>query len=60
MEGRGVLQDLIPDMGQLELACVSIKGWIIYAEVHGLLDGPGNTVCLPTHYGEIVHSDVMT
>ena len=60
MEGRGVLQDLIPDVGQLELGYVPIEQWIIDPEVHDLLDGPGNTVHLPTHYGEIVHTDVMT
>ena len=29
MEGRGILQDLIPDMGHLEFGYVSVKGWII-------------------------------
>ena len=28
MEGRGVLQDLFQNMGQLELANVPIKAWI--------------------------------
>ena len=60
MEGRVVLQDIISDVRQLELAYVPVKGWIIDPEVHGILDGPDNTVCLPTHYGETVHSDVMT
>ena len=60
MEGRGVFQDLIPNVGQLELACVPIKEWIIYPDIHGFLGGPGNTVYLPTHYGETVHSDAMT
>ena len=55
MEARGVLQDLIPNVGQLECAYVPIKEWITDADVHGLLGGPGNTVCLPIHYGEIVH-----
>ena len=49
MEGRGVLQDLIPDVGELELATVPAKGWIIYPDVLGLLDGPGNTLYLPTN-----------
>ena len=60
MEDRGVLQDLIPDVGQLELACVPIKGWIIGPNVHILLCGPGNNVCLHTHYEKIVNNDVMT
>ena len=38
MKGRGVLQDLIPDVGQLELAYVPIKGCIIDPYVHGILD----------------------
>ena len=60
MEQRGVLQDLIQNAGYLELVYVPFKGWIIDPDVHGLLDSPGNTVCLPTHYREIVHTDVMT
>ena len=46
-------------MGQLELAYVPSNGCIIYLDAHGLLDGPGNAVLLPTHYVEIVHNDVM-
>ena len=58
--GRGVLQDLIPDVGQLELAYAPIKGWSIDPDVYGLLDDPGNALYIPTHYGETVHTDVMT
>ena len=43
MEGWGVLQDLIPDVGQLELSYVPIKRCIIDPDVHGLFDGPFNT-----------------
>ena len=60
MEGRGVLQVLIPYLWQLELAYVTIKGWIIDPDVHSLLDGHGDVLCLPTHYGEIDHTDGMT
>ena len=59
MEGRGVKQDLIPNVGQLEFANFHVKGLIIDPDVHGLLDGPGGVVCLPASYGEIVHTDVM-
>ena len=59
MEGRGILQDLIPNAGQLELAYVSIKEWIIDPEKHGLHDDPVNTVHLPTHYGNFVYTDVI-
>ena len=60
MEDRHVLQDLIPDVGQLELAYVPIKRWIIDPDVHSLLYSPFNIVCLPTNYGKIVHTDAMT
>ena len=58
MEGRGVLQDLIPDVGQLELAHVPIGGCILDPDVHGL-HGSGSTLCFPTHYVEIVHTDAI-
>ena len=45
--------------GQLELANVPIEGWIIDPDVHGLFDGPCDVVHLSTHYGEVVHTDVM-
>ena len=57
MEGRGVKQDLMPNVGQLEFANVPIKGWIIDPDIHGLLDGPNGIVHLPAHCGEIVHTD---
>ena len=56
----GILEDFIPDVGQLELAYLPIMEWIIDPDVHGLLDHPGNTVYLPTHYGATVHTDAMT
>ena len=59
MEGMGVLQDLNQDEGQLEPVYVPIKGWIIDLDVHSLLDGPGDTLHLPTHNGKIVHNDAM-
>ena len=57
--GRGVLQDLIPDMGQLEFAQIAIEGWVINPYEHGILDGSGNAMCLPTHNGEIFNTDAM-
>ena len=49
MEGRGVLQDLIPHVGQLVLDNVPFKGWIIDPDSHGLFYDPSD-VCasLPT------------
>ena len=60
MEGRGVEQDLIQYVGQLELVIVPVKGWIINLAVTGLLYGPNDGMCLPTNYGEVVCTDVMT
>ena len=60
MEGRGVYQDLIPNAGLLELTYVPINRWIIDPDMHDLLDGPGDVVCLPTHCGEIVQTNAMT
>ena len=46
-------------MGQVELANVPIKGWSIDPDVHGLLGGFSGVVHIPTHYGEIVHTDAL-
>ena len=40
MKGRGVIQDLIPYVGQLELANVPVKRQIIDPDVHGHFYGP--------------------
>ena len=47
-------------MRQLVLANVPIEGWVINPYEYGLLDGSGDIVCLPIHYGEIVQFIVMT
>ena len=60
MEGRGVVQDLIPNVGQPEFAQVPVESWIIDADEHCLLDGTGNALCLPAHNGKTVHIDVMS
>ena len=57
--GRGAEQDLIPYVGQLELANVPVTGWSIDHYVNGLLYGP-SVMHLPIHYEEIVPTDVMT
>ena len=31
---------------------VPVEGWVIYSDVHGLLYGPGNTLCLPIYYSK--------
>ena len=60
MEGRGIKQDLIPYVGQLELANIPFEGYIIDPGIHGLLDGPYNVVHLSTNYGEVFYTDMMT
>ena len=56
MESRDVKQDLIPNERQLEFPNVPVKGWIIDPDVHGFLGSHNGVVCLPAHYGEIVHT----
>ena len=46
-------------MGQLEWANVPVKEWIIDPDVLGHLGVPSDGVCLPAHYGEIVHTNAM-
>ena len=55
VEWLGVLQNLIPNVGQLVFPQVPVKGWVIYMDKHGLLDGPGDTMCLPVHNSEAIH-----
>ena len=59
-EVRGVEQDFIPYGGQLKLPNVSIEGWIIDLDVHGLHDGPCDVVQFHTHNGEVVQTSMMT
>ena len=47
-------------MGQLELANVPVKGWIIDHDVHGFPYSPSDAVHLRAHYGDVVHTDVVT
>ena len=44
LEVRGVEQDLVSYMGQLELSNVLVEGWIIDTDRHSLLDGSCNVV----------------
>ena len=45
-------QDLIPYVGKLIPPNVPAKECIIDPYVHSLLDGPGESMWLPTHNGE--------
>ena len=60
MGSRGVLLDLILDLGQLTFSQVPIEGWIIDPHGYGLPDVPGNVACFPNHYGKTVHIDVVS
>ena len=57
MEWWGVLQDLIPDVGQLVVSQVHLEEWVMYMDKHGLPGGPCNAMCLPAHNEEAVHID---
>ena len=46
-------------MGQFEITSFNVKEWIFDPYVNSLLDGPSGVVCLPDHYGEIIHTDAM-
>ena len=60
MEGRGVLQDLIPHVGELELPQIPVVGLIIDPYDHGFLDDHGNAMHLPTNNRKTVHIDTVS
>ena len=58
LEVRGVKQDLIPYVRQLELPKAPVKGWIIDPNV---LNGTCHVVWLPTHNGDVFfHPGMLT
>ena len=59
LEQRGIEWDLILYVGQLELAKVPYWWREHWPSCNGLLDGPCDVLDLPTHYREVVHTDVM-
>ena len=52
VEGKGVLQDLIPYVGQLVFLKVPLEIWVIITDEHGLLDCPGDAIGFPAYHGE--------
>ena len=46
-------------MWQLELANVSVEGWVIYSDENSFSNVPCNTVVFPTHNTEIVQGNFM-
>ena len=57
VEGRGVLQDLIPDVGSCYFSRFLLRGWVIDTDQLGFPHGPGDSVCFPAYSGEAVHVD---
>ena len=47
-------------MWQLELAYISIQGWVIDSDQYCFFDGSGSTMVLPAHYTEVVQRHLMT
>ena len=43
-------------MWKLVFSNVSVEGWAIDLDIHGLLDGPGGATCLPAYDGEAAHT----
>ena len=48
MQWRSVLEYLIPYVGWLRFSQVPVKGLVNYTDVHDLLYGAGDTLCLPS------------
>ena len=47
-------------MQKLVFSYISVWGWVIDLYVHGLFDGPNDTMCLPAYNGEAVHTHRMS
>ena len=54
------LQDLIPYMQKLVFSYIPVEGWMIDLDLHGLLDGPSDAMCLPSYNKETVCTDRMS
>ena len=54
VDGRSVLQDLIPYVGQLIFPQVPVEGWVIDTDEHGLFYGPGDALGFLAYIGEAV------
>ena len=55
-----VLQDLIPYVWKLAFSYIPLEVWVIDLDVHGLLDGPSDDICLPAYNNETVNTDKMS
>ena len=54
------MQHLIPFVWQSVPAKVPVEGRVVDYDKHDILYGPGDTLGLPVHDGEIVKLDCMT
>ena len=43
-------------MWKLAFSYIPVEGWVIDPDVHGLLDGSSDTMCLPAYNNETVHT----
>ena len=55
-----VVQNLIPYMRQMVLACISIEGWIIHPDVNCFFYGSDEVSVLSPHNAEIFNGGIMT
>ena len=56
----GVKQNLIPYVWQMELAYISVKGWIIDPYVQCFFYSSAEVLVLPTNNIEVFNGDLMT
>ena len=47
-------------MQKLVFSYVHVEGWVIDQDVHSLLDGFSDAMCLPAYYGDTAHTDRMS
>ena len=54
LKSRRCLEEVVPYVWHLVLAQVSVEGWVLHADEHGLFDGPEMAVDFLVHYVELV------
>ena len=55
-----VIQNLIPYVRQMVLACISIVGWIVHPDVNSFFYGCDEVLVLSPHNAEILNGGIMT
>ena len=51
----GYSAGLHPRCGTGVISSIPVKEWVIGADNHGILIGPGDTMCFPAYNGEAAH-----